>query len=66
MFGDGNVTVGGVSTSLESLGLVAVLLGVVGVLWLVFQKTKLGLAMRAAAVNPAASRGWSGSRSGGC
>jgi branched-chain amino acid transport system permease protein len=56
MFGDGNVTVGGVSTSLESLGLVAVLLGVVGVLWLIFQKTKLGLAMRAAAVNPAASR----------
>ena len=56
MFGDGNVTVAGVSTSLESLGLVAVLLGVVGVLWLVFQKTKLGLAMRAAAVNPAASR----------
>ena len=56
MFGDGNVNVGGISTSLESLGLVAVLLGVVGVLWLVFQKTKLGLAMRAAAVNPAASR----------
>ena len=32
------------------------LLGVVGVLWLIFQRTKLGLAMRAAAVDPAASR----------
>ena len=32
------------------------LLGVVGVLWLIFQHTTLGLAMRAAAVDPAASR----------
>jgi branched-chain amino acid transport system permease protein len=56
MFGDGTVSVGGIGTSVESLGLVAVLLGVVGVLWLIFQRTKLGLAMRAAAVDPAASR----------
>ena len=56
LFGDGTVAVGGVRSSVESLGLVAVLLGVVGVLSLIFQRTKLGLAMRAAAVNPAASR----------
>jgi branched-chain amino acid transport system permease protein len=56
MFGDGNVAIGGIEASVEALGLVAVLLGVVGVLWLIFQRTKLGLAMRAAAVNPAASR----------
>jgi branched-chain amino acid transport system permease protein len=35
---------------------VAVLLAVVGILYLVFQRTKLGLAMRAAAVNPLAAR----------
>jgi branched-chain amino acid transport system permease protein len=52
MFPDG--TVAGVSV--ESLGLVAVLLGVVGILWLIFQRTTLGLAMRAAAIDPAASR----------
>ena len=40
----------------ESLGIVAVLLVVVGLLFLLFQKTKLGLAMRAAAANPASSR----------
>ena len=56
MFPDSTVSVGGIATSVESLGLVAVLLAVVGVLWLIFQRTKLGLAMRAAAVNPAASR----------
>ena len=42
--------------SYESLGIVAVLLVVVGLLYLLFQKTKLGLAMRAAAANPASSR----------
>jgi branched-chain amino acid transport system permease protein len=56
LFPDDPVTVGGVSTSLESLGLVAVLLGVTGILFLIFQKTKLGLGMRAAAVSPDASR----------
>ena len=53
---DDPVEVAGIQTSLEALGLVAVLLGVVGVLFLVFQRTKIGLAMRAAAVNPMASR----------
>lgn len=56
LFPDGNVDVAGVGVAWESLGLVAVLLGVVGVLWLVFQHTTVGLAMRAAAVDPAASR----------
>jgi branched-chain amino acid transport system permease protein len=55
LFGDGTVRLG-VEVSVESLGLVAVLLAVVGVLWLIFQHTKLGLALRAAAINPAASR----------
>jgi branched-chain amino acid transport system permease protein len=52
LFPDGTV----IGVSIESLGLVAVLLGVVGILWLIFQRTTLGLAMRAAAVDPAASR----------
>jgi branched-chain amino acid transport system permease protein len=56
LFGDGTVALGGVRASLESLGLVAVLLGVVGVLSLIFQRTELGLAMRAAAVDPVAAR----------
>ena len=49
---DGSADVAGVNLSYESLGIVAVLLVVVGLLWLLFQKTKLGLAMRAAAANP--------------
>jgi branched-chain amino acid transport system permease protein len=56
LFPDGSADLGGVGVSYEAVGLLAVLLGVVGVLWLIFQHTKLGLAMRAAAVDPAASR----------
>jgi branched-chain amino acid transport system permease protein len=52
----GSTDVLGVRLSYESLGIVAVLLVVVGLLWLLFEKTKLGLAMRAAAANPASSR----------
>jgi branched-chain amino acid transport system permease protein len=52
----GSTKIGGVTLSYESLGIVAVLLVVVGLLWLLFEKTKLGLAMRAAAANPASSR----------
>jgi branched-chain amino acid transport system permease protein len=55
LFSDETVTVGGVRLSVESLGIVAVLLGVVGLLFLLFQRTKVGLAMRAAALNPDAS-----------
>ncbi len=52
----GSTKVAGVQLSYESLGIVAVLLAVTGLLWLLFEKTKLGLAMRAAAANPASSR----------
>jgi branched-chain amino acid transport system permease protein len=55
LFSDDAVTVGGVRLSVESLGIVAVLLGVVGLLFLLFQRTKIGLAMRAAALNPQSS-----------
>ena len=56
LFPDGSADLAGVGVSYEAVGLLAVLLGVVGVLWLIFQHTTLGLAMRAAAVDPAASR----------
>jgi branched-chain amino acid transport system permease protein len=56
LFPDDPVSVGGVTTSVEALGIVGVLLAVAFVLYLIFQKTSLGLAMRAAAVNPEASR----------
>jgi branched-chain amino acid transport system permease protein len=55
LFSDDTVTLGGVRLGVESLGIVAVLLGVVGLLFLLFQRTKIGLAMRAAALNPDAS-----------
>ncbi len=56
LFSDDAVTVAGVRLSVESLGIVAVLLGVVGLLFLLFQRTKIGLAMRAAALNPESSQ----------
>jgi branched-chain amino acid transport system permease protein len=52
----GSADVAGVRVAWESLGIIAVLLAVVGLLWLLFERTKLGLAMRAAAANPASSR----------
>ncbi|HYM58079.1 MAG TPA: branched-chain amino acid ABC transporter permease [Solirubrobacteraceae bacterium] len=52
----GTADIAGVRLAYESLGIVAVLLIVVGLLFLLFQRTKLGLAMRAAAANPASSR----------
>jgi branched-chain amino acid transport system permease protein len=50
------IDVGGVAISLQDLGTIAVVLGTVVVLWAFFQFTKVGLAMRAAAVNPAEAR----------
>src|SRR6266571_1943956 len=47
---------GGGRLSIESLGIVGVLLVVVGLLFLLFQRTRLGLAMRAAALDPVSSR----------
>ena len=48
--------VSGVIISAQDLGTIAVTLGLVTLLWLFFQYTKVGLGMRAAALNPQASR----------
>ncbi len=50
------VNVGGVAFSIQDLGVIAVSLATVGLLWLFFQFTKAGLALRASAVNPGSSR----------
>jgi branched-chain amino acid transport system permease protein len=50
------VRVAGVAFSWQDIGIVAVSLAIVAVLWAFFQLTKLGLALRAAAVNPDSSR----------
>jgi branched-chain amino acid transport system permease protein len=55
LFGEGATEIAGVRLSVESLGIVAVLLAVVGLLWLLFQRTKIGLAMRASALSPESS-----------
>ena len=56
MFGDGSFDLAGVRISVESIGIVAVLIAVVGLLFAVFQRTKIGLAMRAVSLNPDSSR----------
>jgi len=56
IFPDDSVKVAGVDVAVESLGIVALLLAVVGVLFLVFQRTKIGLAIRAVSINPDSSR----------
>jgi branched-chain amino acid transport system permease protein len=48
--------VGGVSISQQDVGTFAVVLVLVGLLWAFFQFTKVGLALRASALNPDASR----------
>jgi branched-chain amino acid transport system permease protein len=48
--------VGGVHISKQDVGTFGVTIACVAVLWLFFRFTKLGLAMRAGAVNPAAAR----------
>jgi branched-chain amino acid transport system permease protein len=48
--------VGGVPISVQDIGIVAVSIGLVVLLGLFFRFTKLGLALRAAAVNPDSSR----------
>jgi branched-chain amino acid transport system permease protein len=49
-------TIGGVSISHQEVGVIAVTLATVVLLWLFFRFTKMGLAMRAAAIAPVASR----------
>ena len=50
------IDIGGVAISAQDIGTIAVCLGSVAVLWAFFQFTKIGLALRAAAVNPAEAR----------
>jgi branched-chain amino acid transport system permease protein len=50
------IHVGGVAFSIQDLGVIGVSLGMVGLLYLFFQFTKAGLALRAACLNPNASR----------
>jgi branched-chain amino acid transport system permease protein len=56
VFGDGSFDLAGVSISVESIGIVAVLIAVVGILFAITQRTKVGLAMRAVSMNPDSSR----------
>jgi branched-chain amino acid transport system permease protein len=55
-FGTDIVNIGGVAISVQDIGTIAVALGIVVLLWLLFQFTKVGLALRAAAVNPEEAR----------
>ena len=55
-FPNDTVNIGGVAISIQDLGTIGVVLGLVVLLWLFFEFTKVGLAMRAAALNPDASR----------
>ncbi|HKN64097.1 MAG TPA: branched-chain amino acid ABC transporter permease [Gaiellaceae bacterium] len=54
-FGNGSFTVGGVVISHLYVGMVAVVLASVVLVWALFRFTKLGLGMRAAALRPAAA-----------
>jgi branched-chain amino acid transport system permease protein len=56
VFGDGTLAVAGVGVAVESLGIVAVLIAIVALLFVGSQRTRLGLAMRAVAMNPDSSR----------
>ena len=55
-FPNRSAIVGGVSISIQDIGTFCVCLGTVAVLWIFFRFTTLGLAMRAVAFNPGASR----------
>jgi branched-chain amino acid transport system permease protein len=50
------IDVAGVAISIQDIGIIAVTLALVGALWLLFEHTKLGLALRASALDPATSR----------
>ena len=56
IFPGGTAELGGVSLSVESLGIIGVLLGVVVLLWALFSHTSIGLTLRAAAQNPSSAR----------
>jgi len=50
------IDIAGVAISIQDIGTIGVVLATVVALWALFQYTKVGLAMRAAAVNPAEAR----------
>jgi branched-chain amino acid transport system permease protein len=55
-FSTSPINVGGVAFSKQDIGVIAVSIVVVAIVWLLFSKTKLGLGLRAAAVNPVEAR----------
>ena len=55
-FGTDTYDIGGVIVSAQDVGTIAVALGIVFLLWALFQYTKVGLALRAVAVNPEEAR----------
>jgi branched-chain amino acid transport system permease protein len=55
-FSTAPIRVGGVAFSKQDLGVIAVALVAVALMWLLFAKTRVGLGLRAAAVNPVESR----------
>jgi branched-chain amino acid transport system permease protein len=55
-FGTDTYDIGGTVVAAHDIGAIAVALGIVVLLWLLFQFTKVGLALRAAAVNPEEAR----------
>jgi branched-chain amino acid transport system permease protein len=55
-FGTETYDIGGVVVAANDIGTIVVALGIVLLLWLLFQFTKVGLALRAAAVNPEEAR----------
>jgi branched-chain amino acid transport system permease protein len=55
-FGVRTYDIGGVIVAAHDLGAIAEALGIVLLLWVLFQYTKIGLALRAAAVNPEEAR----------
>jgi branched-chain amino acid transport system permease protein len=55
-FGSGVVDVGGVAIAAQDIGTIVVALVIVALLWALFQYTKVGLALRASAVNPDEAR----------
>jgi branched-chain amino acid transport system permease protein len=55
-FGTDTYEVGGVVVAAHDIGTIVVALGIVLLLWILFQSTKVGLALRAAAVNPDEAR----------
>jgi branched-chain amino acid transport system permease protein len=55
-FPDGGIDLGGVSVGWSTLGVIGVVAVVMGLLYLLFQHTGIGLVMRAVACNPASAR----------